>query len=72
MALKIMISSSEDAIEFLDMMLHGHDFLSKRLEIMSKQQNLMIHQELERREYRISREEEVQSKEKALKIVGAK
>lgn len=72
MALKITISSSQDAIDFLNMMLGGHDFLSKRLEQMSKQQNLLIHQELERREYRISREEDVQSKEKALKIVGVK
>lgn len=72
MALKITISSSQDAIDFLNMMIGGHDFLSKRLESLSKQQNLLIHEELERREYRISREEDVQSKEKALKIVGVK
>lgn len=70
MALKITIASAKDAAEFLDLMISAHDVLNRRLEFMSQQQNKYLHEELERREYRINREKQIAENEKSLKIVG--
>ncbi len=68
MALKITISSAEDAQEFFRIMLASHESLEFALSDLLAKRTRELNEQLERREYVINREREVVAAEAALNI----
>lgn len=66
MAFKITLNTAEDVTDFLDMLFVSHRYLSNETEDMVNYHNAKIHQELERREYRINREKHVLEQEQLI------
>jgi transcription elongation factor GreA-like protein len=68
MALKIIISNADDAAEFFNLICNTYDVVDRRLNYLLLQREQLIQEQLERREYRINRENWVAEVEKELGI----